>query len=245
LVTLVTVIDTFRRGGRSAAVFYSSIAILVLGSVMVLDRQVRVPGPQALLAPPSELVAAGVGPEVRQLARWIIDSQDHAALPFVIVDKARARLYAFDAGGHLRGAAPVLLGAGRGDGPAAPATPAGRFVADTGMSARSDGIVWVNAYAELSLHGAASALKPGRSDRRLSSSTVDDKRISDGSLHVGPEFYAQYLRPLKDGASIAYVLPEVSNVREVFRPHGGEPRPRARQMAQARRAPIPSAGSPT
>jgi hypothetical protein len=53
--------------------------------------------------------------DARQLADWIVDAGDNRNLPFVIVDKANARMFVFDAGGLIRGAATVLLGSARGD----------------------------------------------------------------------------------------------------------------------------------
>jgi hypothetical protein len=37
---------------------------------------------------------------------------------------------------------------------------------------------------------------------------LEDRRISDGSLHVPPEFFRQYLDHLRGQRSVAYVLPE-------------------------------------
>jgi hypothetical protein len=59
-------------------------------------------------------------------------------------------------------------------------------------------------------------MTPGRGMQRLASADLEVKRISDGSLHVAGRFYRDYLAPLKSQASIAYVLPEVLPVRDVF-----------------------------
>src|SRR5436190_21407807 len=58
--------------------------------------------------------------DVRHIADWVVDAGDNQAgdealLPFVIIDKKDARVYVFDPKGRLRGAAPVLLGIGKGD----------------------------------------------------------------------------------------------------------------------------------
>jgi hypothetical protein len=90
-------------------------------------------------------------PEVQQVAAWAVDSADHAGLPFVVVDKAQARLFAFDPQGRLQGSTPVLLGAAHEDGQAA-MPPAGRFVADLRRSAGAKGIVWVRDGVVLSLN---------------------------------------------------------------------------------------------
>jgi hypothetical protein len=66
------------------------------------------------------------------------------------------------------------------------------------------------------LYAAPSAASPGRAQQRLASGRVEDKRISDGSLHVAGDFYREHLAPLHGRASVAYVLPEASPAREIF-----------------------------
>ena len=205
--------------GPSGPVFYTCLTAALIGFGLFFDHAATVGAsrddPAAALH--GDLARVRASPDVEHVAQWAVDSHDHAGLPFVVVDKVKARLFAFDAAGRLTGSAPVLLGASRGDGPAAAAaTPAGRFVAATWLSARGDGIVWINADAALSLHGIPSGVSPGRGVQRLASDDVEDKRISDGSLHVAGQFYRDYLSPLKGQASIAYVLPEVLPVRDVF-----------------------------
>jgi hypothetical protein len=199
-------------------IFYTSVAAALIAFGLFFDHAETIAAPgDAMASLRSDLARARASPEVEHVAQWAVDSQDHAGLPFVVIDKARARLFAFDANGRLLASAPVLLGASHGDGPAAAAaTPAGRFVAATWLSILGDGIVWINADAALSLHGIPSGMSPGHGAQRLASDDVEDKRISDGSLHVGGEFYRDYLSPLKSQASIAYVLPEVVPVRDVF-----------------------------
>lgn len=63
---------------------------------------------------------------------------------------------------------------------------------------------------------AMAALHSDPARERLASDDVEDKRISDGSLHVAGQFYREHLSPLQGRASIAYVLPEVLPVRDVF-----------------------------
>src|SRR5688572_9223 len=59
-------------------------------------------------------------PDARHIADWVVHSRNNTAederrLPFVILDKADARIYLFDAQGKLRAAAAALLGLGVGD----------------------------------------------------------------------------------------------------------------------------------
>ena len=86
--------------------------------------------------------------DAKQVADWVADSGDSGGVEFVIVDKKQARLYVFDASGHLQRSSPILLGGARGDDSvpgigskplaAIPeeerTTPAGRFVAELGRN---------------------------------------------------------------------------------------------------------------
>ena len=166
----------------------------------------------------ADLARARASANVRQIAQWAIDSGDHDGLPFVVVDKELARLFAFDALGRLQASAPVLLGAARGDAPEVPATPAGRFVIDTWQSSAKGTVVMVNGDVALSLYALPSPVSPGRGPERLASDRVEDKRISDGSLHVASDFYQQFIEPLRGQTGIAYVLPEVLPLHSMFAP---------------------------
>ena len=186
----------------------------LIGFGLYFDHEAALaPAARTLAALRAELAREQAAPEVQQVAAWAIDSLDHAGLPFIVIDKARARLFAFDHQGHLHGSAPVLLGASHDDGPA---TPAGRFVADPRLSARSDGIVWVHANTTLSLRGIACNVMAGRRLQRLASGDVQDQRISDGSLQVAADFYRDYLSQLRWQESVAYVLPEALPWQQVF-----------------------------
>src|SRR5262245_54390926 len=54
-------------------------------------------------------------PAAREIGDWVVASHDNGASAFFIIDKREARLYVFDPGGRLQGAAPVLLGLAHGD----------------------------------------------------------------------------------------------------------------------------------
>lgn len=162
-------------------------------------------------------MARDVAPfKVRHLAHWAVHSGDSAGLPFLILDKGGARLFTFDPAGRLRASAPVLLGAAVGDGPDVPATPAGRFVTDAALQAGSEGLVWTSASGQLVLHEPQSQLLPGRAAERLASASAADHRISDGSLHVPPEFFRTHLGGLRQRSSVAYVLPEQRPLQQVL-----------------------------
>jgi hypothetical protein len=192
---------------------------VVLGFGVYFDRTVATSAAGAGTATvQADLARARASDNVRHVAQWAIDSGDHGGLPFVVVDKELARLFAFDAAGRLKASTPVLLGAVRGDAPEVPATPAGRFVIDTWQSSVKGAVVMVNGDVALSLHALPSPVSPGRGMERLASDRVEDKRISDGSLHVTSDFYQQFIEPLRGQTGVAYVLPEVLPLHGVFNP---------------------------
>lgn len=220
----------------SGPVFYAALIAAVVGVGVFLDHtaETTAPASEVSAAVQADLAREQASADVRHVAKWAVDSGDHDGHPFVVVDKERARLFAFDALGRLRASAPVLLGAVRGDTPEIPATPAGRFVTDTWQTALGDAIVWVNGDVELSLHALPSPASPGRALQRLASSEVDDKRISDGSLHVAGDFYQQFLAPLRGQTSVAYVLPELEQLEHGIFTYPGE---HALRLAQSHTAP--------
>lgn len=133
--------------------FQTSLVAALIGFGLYFDHEAAsAPPAQAVAQLRAQLARERAAPEVQQVAAWAVDSSDHAGLPFVVVDKTRERLFAFDPHGRLQGSAPVLLGASHEDGAATPAAPAGRFLAHPRRSASSSGIVWVRAGVVLSLN---------------------------------------------------------------------------------------------
>jgi len=169
--------------------------------------------------------------EAREIADWIVDSTDSEGLPFVVVDKIDAKIFIFDAGGRIRGAAPALLGLARGDHtvpgigdreysdmpPEDRTTPAGRFVAALGTNARGEGVVWVDYDAAISLHRVITNKPEERRLERLATPTPLDNRISFGCINVPARFYETVISPAFTGTKgIVYVLPEIRSAHEVF-----------------------------
>ena len=170
-----------------------------------------------LLVPSAQAAADFAGEQAsrdaRQLADWVVDSGDNAGKPFVIVDKVNARIFVFEAGGRIRGAAPALLGAARGDHsvpgigerelsairPADRTTPAGRFVAAPGRNSRGEDIVWVDYDGAVSLHRVITSNPKERRLHRLATPTPRDNRISYGCINVPVAFYETVVRPAFTG----------------------------------------------
>jgi hypothetical protein len=166
--------------------------------------------------------------DARQFADWVVDAGDNQGKQFVVIDKTNARMFVFDAGGLIRGAAAVLLGSARGDHtvpgvgnkelsavrPEERTTPAGRFVATMGRNFRGEDVVWVDYDSAVSMHPV---IRTKDRLQRLASAAVKDKRISYGCINVPTAFYAAVVMPTFAGTEgIVYVLPEIRSVHEVF-----------------------------
>lgn len=195
--------------------------------------------PRAMPAPPAPPARrgkrladfAGKKPsqDVRLMAHWAVQSGDHDRKAFVIVDKKQAKVYAFDPRGRLKSVVPALLGSARGDHtvpgigdkpvaqvlPEERTTPAGRFVAEMGMSSsRGEDVVWVDYDAAVSMHRV---LKVPERLKALSSPSNADNRMSYGCINLPSAFFEDVLRPLVKGSgAVIYVLPETRPLREVF-----------------------------
>lgn len=176
---------------------------------------------------PTETVSA----DARRLADWVIETNDHHGLPFIIIDKQGARVLAYDADGRLLGSAAALLGIGRGDDspagigarplssitPRERITPAGRFVASAGVNLSGKKILWIDYAAALSLHPVVTAKAGDRRLERLASATTLDNRISYGCINVPAAFYEKVVGPLFGAATgVVYILPETRSVEMQF-----------------------------
>lgn len=167
----------------------------------------------------------------RNAADWIVDSGDNLGMPFMIIDKAEARVLMFDAHGQLTGSASALLGLARGDDsvpgigerklssirPEERTTPAGRFVASLGRNLAGDEILWVDYEAAISLHRVVPGTAKERRAERLASPHVYDKRISYGCINVPVAFFDSVVIPAFTGTNgVVYTLPETRDNHTVF-----------------------------
>ena len=175
--------------------------------------------------------AASLSPAIERLAESIRQSGDNRRLPFLIVDKVAARIAAFDANGRLLGVAPALLGAARGDHsvpgigerplakipPHERTTPAGRFVAELGSNMQGEEIVWIDYDAAVSLHRVRANNPAERRLQRLASPTPLDNWISWGCINIPVRYFDEIIGPMmRRSKAIAYVLPEVLPMQDVF-----------------------------
>ena len=183
--------------------------------------------PPASAAVPAMALTA----DAAELLEGVARSRNNDGLPYMIIDKRRAHLWVFDRAGRLQGDAPVLLGLARGDHtvpgigdrelsqikPEERTTPAGRFLAEVGMNARGEDVVWVDYDAAVSMHRVLTTNpKEGRA-QRLATSTPDDNRVSFGCINVPKAFYENVVNATVNGGnSIVYVLPESRPMHSVF-----------------------------
>jgi len=159
----------------------------------------------------------------QEMADWVLRTRDNKNMPFAIVDKVEAKVYAYDAKGNQQGEAPVLLGLAKGDysppgigdkplsqiKPEQRITPAGRFVARMGQNHKGKDILWVDYDEALSLHAVVKGVPKDRRAQRLASETPLDNRISFGCINVPKPFFRDVIHKKFSGtASVIYILPE-------------------------------------
>ncbi len=184
--------------------------------------------PAALMGPPVDPLQAAPA-EVKEVVRWIARSRDNARLPFLVIDKPSARVFAFDSSGQLRGDAPVLLGMGPGDIMLAPnatmsqmpphtrITPAGRFVSKLAKDFKGKELLVLDYKKAFSLHPVVKGKPHERRAERLASVKADDNRISFGCINVPVPFYDTVISPAFTGThGIVYILPETSQASAMF-----------------------------
>jgi hypothetical protein len=170
-------------------------------------------------------------PAAREMIDWVTATGDNGGLPFIVIDKVGAILFAFDASGAPAGTAPVLLGVASGDdstpgigerdlseiGPAERTTPAGRFVARYGPAYGGRTVLWVDFATSVALHPVVTGNARERRLQRLASASPEDNRITFGCINVPVPFYREIVQPLFGGAGgIVYILPEARAMDEVF-----------------------------
>lgn len=202
-----------------------------VGAAVPAATQERAPAlPAAATRAGADFKAEHASGDAREIGNWIVATHDNQALPFVIIDKREAKVFVFDRAGSLLGAAPALLGIGRGDDsvpgigqrklttirPEERTTPAGRFQASLGYDFEQD-ILWIDYDAALSMHRVIVGNPKDRRAARLASPSAIDNRISYGCINVPATFYDTIVAPaFKGTVGIVYILPETRALEAVF-----------------------------
>jgi hypothetical protein len=168
--------------------------------------------------------------EIKRVARWVSDSGDNGGLPYLLVDKVNAQVFAFNPAGQLQAMAPALLGMSRGDRLLAPntakmaqmppqvrITPAGRFVSQLAIDSHGKELLVLNYDASISMHPVIKGTPAEHRAERLASPTSADNRISFGCINVPPAFYMTFVHPaFNQTKGIVYVLPEMGPASQLF-----------------------------
>jgi hypothetical protein len=221
---------------RFAGLYIKRTALCLCAGLLITGciPQSQVKKAQNTAPDPGSIVNAGPNPmfnvalpgkadAAKEMADWVLRSRDNKNMPFAIVDKIQAKVYAYDALGNQQGEAPVLLGLAKGDysppgigdkplsqiKPEQRITPAGRFVARMGRNHKGKDILWVDYDEALSLHAVVKGVPRDRRAQRLASKTPLDNRISFGCINVPKPFFKDVIHSKFSGtASVIYILPE-------------------------------------
>jgi hypothetical protein len=213
------------------------LGLLLAFSAMAVRAQSKAPEATLPIHPaatqqstPIDLALQSASAEVKRVARWVIDSGDNGGLPFLLVDKVNAQVFAFSPAGQLQGAAPALLGMARGDHLLAPntatmsqmppqmrITPAGRFVSKLAIDSHGKELLVLDYDAAISLHPVVKGTPAEHRAERLASPASEDNRISFGCINVPPSFYTTFVHPaFNQTKGVVYVLPETGPANELF-----------------------------
>jgi len=229
-----------RRHNRAARSLWISALLavaLLQGCGQREHGEERAPAAVAVPAPivverHADFGQAAHSADAGRLADWIVRVGDSHGEPFAVIDKHEARLYVFDDGGQLVGAAPVLLGAAKGDDtvpgigdkpipevkPEERTTPAGRFVAEHGTNLRREHVIWIDYDAAVSMHPVLTTNPAEHRLERLAAPDPEEHRISYGCVNVPTQFFADVVLKTLGGVPhpVIYVLPDVRPLAEVF-----------------------------
>ncbi|MBB4612368.1 L,D-transpeptidase [Novosphingobium taihuense] len=186
--------------------------------------------------PPVEFPELSI-PSQRVMA-WVAESGDHNGLPYVVIDKPAAAIYAFDATGKPVGFGPVLIGRALGDdatpgvgskslaeiGPAEKTTPAGRYLAKFGLAAGHNKVLWVDYATSVAMHTIPTGNPRENRAKRMLSPSIDDNRITFGCINVPKALYNGKIAPMfgKKGGYV-YILPDVKPLEDAFPPLHARP----------------------
>ena len=181
--------------------------------------------------------------EVVDTVQWVSATKDNAGLPFVVVDKVNAQVYAFTPYAQLKATAPVLLGAGVGDVALVPQdapmsamppnkriTPAGRYPSRLVIDNHGKTVLLVDGPNLITMHIVAKGTPAQRRAERLASVTSGDNRVSFGCVNVPPAFFTSVIDPdFRPRQGIVYILPEKTTAAQMygFQPRVAAPLPQA------------------
>jgi hypothetical protein len=212
-----------KERSRNNCCALAALGLLLAGNVAWAETK----APAALKAPDA---FASASPDARRVADWIAGSRDNSNLPYLVIDKANARAFAFDATGKLQGSAPVLLGMARGDRLLTAnetavddipederITPAGRYLSRLALDSHGKELLVIDYAASISLHPVVTNKPEERRVERLKTATPQDNRISHGCINVPADFYRTVVSPaFTHTKGVVYILPETEPASALF-----------------------------
>lgn len=161
--------------------------------------------------------------DVAAIRDEILKTHDAHGLPFLILEKERARLHVFDALGVLLGSSPILLGPPLEEvasGPfmarRIPATtvdaqvaPTGRFLAEQGVNLQGEDVVWIDFAAGLAMERLSGSAEAEKRRPRANGPKARGSRIACSCVNVPAGFYDRVVKPSMGlGKAVVYLLPE-------------------------------------
>ena len=169
--------------------------------------------------------------EVTGQVDWIVNSRDNQKLPFLVIDKKRTLLFAYNKDGVILGSSPVLLGSAIGDVsipgtgskelskilPEERITPSGRFLARPGKNSNGSEVLWIDFEMALAIHPVVDGKSKEKRLLYLCSESPKKHRVSLGCVNVPQEFYTRLISPLfSKECGVVYVLPETIQGNRIF-----------------------------
>ena len=174
----------------------------------------------------------------QRVTAWVSETGDNNGLPYVVIDKPSATIFAFDAAGKPVGFGPVLIGRALGDdatpgvgnkslaeiGPAEKTTPAGRFLARFGKAAGNTRVLWVDYATSVAMHTIPPGNPKENRAKRMLSPSIEDNRITFGCINVPKALYNGKIAPMfgKKGGYV-YILPDTKPLEDAFPPLHARP----------------------
>ena len=217
-----------------AAIAGSAVLTMAVSAALAPPEEARVPGDTTTVSLPTQQPTAfQASSDVAYLLQWLTATGNNDGASFLIVDKKNATAHAFDGQQHWLASTPVLVGSAIGDDTVAGigtrplalvqaherTTPAGRFVAEPGVNAQGEAVVWVDYEAAVSMHSVRLANASEQRLERLASLDVGRRRISYGCVNFPGAFFTNYVLPVAVSRRLlVYVLPETRSVDSVFGP---------------------------
>ena len=207
--------------------------VIIAGLVVLSFNHAEAKGKKGAAgkASPAYVSLIQVPEDVREFVKGIVSSKDNQDMPFIILDKKRAKLFVYQREGKNLGGAPALLGVAVGDDyvagtgekklseipPEERTTPAGRFKARLGKNSHGEEVHWDYYDMGIAIHAVVTNNPKERRLQRLKSPDPKEHRISWGCINVPKKFYTKIVSPsFKTFGGMVYVLPESKTMDEVF-----------------------------